>query len=281
MQILTSVAEIQNYSRTLQRQGMRIGFVPTMGYLHDGHLSLVELAQRHADVVGASIFVNPTQFAPTEDLAQYPRDFDGDSAKLASAGCNFVFYPPVQEMYPDGASTIVNVEGITSRYEGAFRPTHFRGVTTIVAKLFNSVLPNVAAFGQKDAQQVAVIRKMIQDLNFPVQLLVGETVREPDGLAMSSRNVYLSSEDRMHGLSISAALRAAQQVANNGGNVGDVEVTLRSQLSTAISLDYADVVDPLTFDHPTENSTQWLGIIAGKIGRTRLIDNMLLRSSNQ
>ncbi|MBL7987525.1 MAG: pantoate--beta-alanine ligase [Chlorobi bacterium] len=281
MHILTSVAEMQKYSRSLQRQGLRVGFVPTMGYLHDGHVSLVELAQRHSDVVGASIFVNPTQFSPTEDLAQYPRDFDGDSAKLQSAGCQFIFFPPVQEMYPDGASTVVEVEGVTSRYEGAFRPTHFRGVTTIVAKLFNSVLPDVAAFGQKDAQQVAVVRKMMQDLNFPIQLLVGETVREPDGLAMSSRNVYLSPEDRAHGLSISAALRAAQQLAATGGTLREVEHALRSQLSPAIALDYADVVDPQTFHPATDSSAEWLGIIAGKIGRTRLIDNMLLRSIPQ
>lgn len=281
MQILTSVAEMQKYSRSLQRQGLRVGFVPTMGYLHDGHVSLVELAQRHSDVVGASIFVNPTQFSPTEDLAQYPRDFDGDSAKLQSAGCQFIFFPPVQEMYPDGASTVVEVEGVTSRYEGAFRPTHFRGVTTIVAKLFNSVLPDVAAFGQKDAQQVAVVRKMMQDLNFPIQLLVGETVREPDGLAMSSRNVYLSPEDRAHGLSISAALRAAQQLAATGGTLREVEHALHNLLSPAIVLDYADVVDPQTFHPATDSSAEWLGIIAGKIGRTRLIDNMLLRSIPQ
>lgn len=281
MHIITSVAEMQQYSRSQQRRGLRIGFVPTMGFLHDGHLSLVSLASTAADIVGASIFVNPTQFAPTEDLAQYPRDFAGDSAKLQSVGCDFIFYPPVQEMYPDGASTVVNVEGITSRYEGAFRPTHFRGVTTIVAKLFNSVLPDVAAFGQKDAQQVAVIRKMMEDLNFPIQLLVGETVRELGGLAMSSRNVYLSPEDRAHGLSISAALRAAQRVAEGGGNLDEVEGAMRRQLSPAIALDYADVVDPLTFDRPAGNGAAWLGIIAGKIGRTRLIDNMLLRAPNR
>ncbi|MCC7439038.1 MAG: pantoate--beta-alanine ligase [Armatimonadetes bacterium] len=278
MQVITSVAEMQHYARTLQRQRLRIGFVPTMGFLHDGHLSLIRLARTEADIVGASIFVNPTQFAPTEDLAQYPRDFEGDKAKVASVGCDFIFYPTTQEMYPAGASTIVNVEGITSRYEGAFRPTHFRGVTTIVAKLFNSVMPDVAVFGQKDAQQVAVVQKMMKDLQFPIRLLVGQTLREPDGLAMSSRNVYLSPEDRTHGLSISAALRAAQQVAAHGGTLGQVEQAMHSQLSPAIALDYADVVDPETFDHPTEESTQWLGIIAGTIGRTRLIDNMLLRS---
>ena len=279
MHILTSVAEMQKYSRSLQRQGLRVGFVPTMGYLHDGHVSLVELAQRHSDVVGASIFVNPTQFSPTEDLAQYPRDFDGDSAKLQSAGCQFIFFPPVQEMYPDGASTVVEVEGVTSRYEGAFRPTHFRGVTTIVAKLFNSVLPDVAAFGQKDAQQVAVVRKMMQDLNFPIQLLVGETVREPDGLAMSSRNVRLNPQIRQKAGAIYASLQYAAAMVNIL-TPQEIQQAATAALNTieGFNVDYflllnADNLKPITPETPAHRIVIITAVIVDGV---RLLDNMVI-----
>lgn len=255
--------------------GRTLGFVPTMGYLHAGHLALVERARREADIVAASIYVNPTQFAPGEDLSRYPRDPEGDIAKLEAAGCDLLYLPRQQEIYPEGFGTYVAAEGITSRYEGASRPTHFQGVTTIVAKLFNIVIPDAAVFGQKDAQQVAVIGKMIRDLSYGVRLVVVETMREPDGLAMSSRNVYLSADERREALSISAALRGAREGVSGGETIPGAIEYMRRTLSPAFAPDYVDVVDPATFEPATEGGAR-LAIIAGRIGRTRLIDNMRL-----
>ena len=185
MIVIDSINALRAQLDEQRRSGRRIGLVPTMGYLHAGHVSLVEQARRESDFVVATIFVNPTQFAPGEDLAVYPRDLEGDRGKLVGAGCDLLYLPRQEEMYPDGFATFVIVDEITSRYEGASRPTHFRGVSTIVAKLFNIVQPDVALFGQKDAQQVAVIRRMARDLNFRVRIVVADTVREADGLAMS------------------------------------------------------------------------------------------------
>jgi pantoate--beta-alanine ligase len=274
MRIISDISECQASSRSLWREGKRIGFVPTMGYLHDGHLALVERARAESDVVVTSIFVNPTQFAANEDLTTYPRDEEGDRRKLESAGCDFLFMPSAAEIYPNDFSTYVTIEGITSRYEGAFRPTHFRGVSTIVAKLFNIVMPHVAVFGQKDAQQVAVIRRMIRDLNFDIRLVVIDTIRESDGLAMSSRNVYLSDTDRSHALSISRALIAAREAMASGATPDEAGDALRRTLSPVIQLDYADIINAETFELATDTDEELLGVIAGRIGRTRLIDNM-------
>jgi pantoate--beta-alanine ligase len=276
MRTIESVEEIRYICESF-RQGLKtIALVPTMGYLHDGHLALVEKGRSRADVVVASIFVNPTQFAPTEDLSTYPRDPDGDARKLEQAGCDILFAPPVEQIYPDGFSSSVQVDGITSTFEGAFRPTHFRGVTTVVAKLFNIVRPHVAVFGQKDAQQVAVIRKMIVDLDYDIRLVVVETLREPDGLAMSSRNVYLTPEDRRHALSISRALRAAREAIAAGAGLEDARFRLREELSPAITLDYAEIIDGDRFEPATDSSKRLVGIFAGRVGKTRLIDNMEL-----
>jgi pantoate--beta-alanine ligase len=278
MKVIESVAEARAYCAEQRRAARRVALVPTMGYLHAGHLALVEHARSVADIVVATIFVNPTQFAVGEDLATYPRDPEGDRRKLEEAGCDMLFLPRVGEIYPDGFSTYVVTEGIATRYEGAFRPTHFRGVTTIVAKFFNILIPDVAVFGAKDAQQVAVIGRMIGDLGYGIRLDVVETMREADGLAMSSRNVYLSPGDRAEALSISRSLRAARDAYGEGASVPEAAGILRAGLSPAIALDYADIIDPATFIEASDDATGDLrAIFAGRIGRTRLIDNIALK----
>ncbi len=203
-------------SRALRREGKRIGFVPTMGALHEGHLSLVRAAKSQCDVVGASIFVNPLQFGPKEDLAKYPRNFDRDCELLKEEGVDFLFAPSVEEMYPAGAVTHVTVEGLSDRLCGKSRPNHFRGVTTVVAKLFHIVEPDVAFFGQKDAAQLAIIRQMVRDLNFAIEIEACPIIREPDGLAMSSRNAYLNSEERKAALALYSTLKRVQQLFDQG-----------------------------------------------------------------
>src|SRR5450631_1660195 len=195
LKICTAIHEMRASSRAARRTGKRLGFVPTMGALHEGHLSLVRAARASSDVVAASIFVNPTQFGPTEDLAKYPRSFERDREMLEDEGVELLFAPSVEEMYPAGAVTWVTVEGLSEKLDGRSRPGHFRGVTTVVAKLFHIVEPDAAFFGQKDAAQVAIVRRMVRDLNFSLEIVVCPIVREPDGLAMSSRNAYLSAQD--------------------------------------------------------------------------------------
>ncbi|MEO5928376.1 MAG: pantoate--beta-alanine ligase [Candidatus Kapaibacterium sp.] len=275
MKLIESLAEIRLMCEALRREGKRIGLVPTMGYLHDGHLALIKRARRDADVVIATIFVNPTQFAAGEDLSTYPRDPDGDRRKLEDAGCDILYLPRHDEIYPDGFASYVTVDGLALKYEGAFRPTHFRGVATIVAKFFNIINPDVAVFGRKDAQQAAVIRQMIRDLSYGVRLIVEDTVREADGLAMSSRNVYLSPEEREESLSISRALGVARDAIAGGATVDEAERLMRAALSPVIVLDYADIIDPRTFEHGVEGG-ELLGIFAGRVGRTRLIDTMVM-----
>src|SRR5690242_19565850 len=207
MKILQKAVETRSEARAAKLQGKRVGFVPTMGALHDGHISLVRAAKAQSDFVVASIFVNPTQFGPNEDLAKYPRTFEADRKKLETEGVDLLFAPSVGEIYPAGAVTFVTVEGISDRLDGRSRPGHFRGVTTVVAKLFHIVEPDVAFFGQKDAAQVAIIKRMVRDLMFPVEIVVAPIVREPDGLALSSRNAYLSPEEHKQSLVLSRALR--------------------------------------------------------------------------
>lgn len=259
----------------------RLGLVPTMGYLHEGHLSLARRAREECDSVVASIFVNPTQFGPTEDLSKYPRDLDRDLSLLEAAGVDLVWTPDNETMYPPDFSTWVEVEGLTRPLEGAARPGHFRGVTTVVAKLFNAVQPQAAYFGQKDAQQAAVVRKMTRDLNFPVEIVVCPTVREADGLAMSSRNSYLSPEERKSAVVLFRALTAAREAFERGER--DAE-SLRKVMSATLASEprartqYVSCADYDTLEE--------LGTVTGKallsmavfIGKTRLIDNFVVGS---
>ena len=208
MQVLSTIQEMRAAGRSVRQRGQSLGFVPTMGALHTGHISLVRAASAQCDVVAASIFVNPTQIGPNEDFSKYPRTFEQDRALLEAEGVALVFAPTPEEMYPSGASTFVEVEGISDRLDGVSRPGHFRGVATVVAKLFHLVAPDKAFFGQKDAAQVAVLRRMVRDLNFDLELIVCPSVREPDGLALSSRNRYLSAQERARALVLSRALNA-------------------------------------------------------------------------
>src|SRR6202789_1498937 len=216
MQVLSTVHEMRAACRAVRKSGQSLGLVPTMGALHAGHIALVRAARKECDVVATSIFVNPTQFGPNEDFSKYPRTFEKDCALLEAEGVALLFAPQSEEMYPKGASTFVEVEGVGDRLDGVSRPGHFRGVATIVAKLFHIVGPDKAFFGQKDAAQVAVLRSMVRDLNFPLQLVVCPTVREPDGLALSSRNRYLTREQRAEALALWRALRAVRDLAEAG-----------------------------------------------------------------
>ena len=266
-------------SRDLRRAGKRLGFVPTMGALHEGHLSLVRAARASCDAVAASIFVNPTQFGPNEDLAKYPRTFDRDRELLEREGVKLLFAPSVEEMYPAGAMTWVTVEGLSDKLDGRSRPGHFRGVATVVAKLFHVVEPDAAFFGQKDAAQVAVIRRMVRDLNLPVQIVVCPIVREPDGLAMSSRNAYLNPEQRKQALILHRSLARMQELADAGErNAGKLMAAGREELARekSVRLDYLEIVDPDTLDPLPDISGGALAAVAAFVGSTRLIDNILL-----
>jgi pantoate--beta-alanine ligase len=270
---------MRSASRAMRRAGGRLGFVPTMGALHEGHLSLVRAARASTDVVATSIFVNPTQFGPAEDLAKYPRSFERDCELLEREGVELLFAPPVEEMYPAGAMTWVTVEGLSERLDGRSRPGHFRGVATVVAKLFHVVEPDAAFFGQKDAAQVVVIRRMVRDLNLPVEIVVCPIVREADGLAMSSRNAYLNGEQRKRALVLHRSLLRVQQLADAGElDAGRLVAAGRAEFAgkNSVRLDYFEIVDPETLD-PIENvSGGALVAVAAFVGSTRLIDNVLL-----
>jgi pantoate--beta-alanine ligase len=259
--------------------GDRIGFVPTMGALHAGHLSLVRLAHAHAGKVVASVFVNPTQFGPNEDFSRYPRQPEKDAALLAEAGCDLLFLPEVETLYPPGSATFVAPAGAAEGLEGAFRPGHFRGVATVVCALFNLVRADVAVFGEKDAQQLAVIRQMVRDLHLPVEILPGPTLREADGLAMSSRNAYLSPAERQAAAVLHRALRAAEAAVRGGERRGDaVRQRMREVLNAEplVRVEYAEVVDAVSFQ-PVETLAGSLVLpLAVRIGGTRLIDNIRL-----
>lgn len=255
--------------------GRTVGFVPTMGYLHEGHLSLVRQARAENDVVAVSIFVNPTQFGPREDLARYPRDEARDLALLAGAGVDVVFLPTVAEMYPPPGETRVEVGPIATRLEGAGRPTHFSGVATVVAKLFNIMTPQRAYFGLKDAQQVTIIRQMVRELHFDVRVRVGPVVREPDGLALSSRNVYLTPAERAAATALSRALRAGQQVFATGrADAAAIEAAMGAVLAgePLVAVEYATVVAPLTCLPVATATADALLVLAARMGSTRLLD---------
>ena len=287
MQILSNISELRAVLRTLRATDDRstprsVGFVPTMGALHAGHRSLVQAARHRCDIVVVSIFVNPTQFGPNEDFSRYPRTLEQDCQILEAADVDIVFTPTSETMYPLGASTYVDVEGVSSRLDGASRPGHFRGVATVVAKLFHIVQPDRAFFGQKDAAQVAVLRKMVRDLDFPLEMIVCPTVRESDGLAMSSRNRYLSAEERRQALTLSRALHAVEmQVARGEHRAFALLQIIRTTLQEEpdIRLDYIAVVDPDTLLPIDDVDTGALLAIAAYVGNTRLIDNVLLASA--
>jgi pantoate--beta-alanine ligase len=267
----------------LRAAGRSIGLVPTMGFLHEGHLSLLRAARERCDVVVMSLFVNPTQFGAGEDLNRYPRDEERDAGLAAEAGVDVVYAPTVEEVYPDGFATAVEVEGLTEVLEGDPErrgPGHFRGVTTVVAKLFNSVQPDVAYFGQKDAQQLAVIRRMVRDLDFPVRVEALPTVREVDGLAMSSRNAYLGPEDRQRAAALSRALRTVERGAHEGSLSEGIDVARGELEAAGIEPEYLEACDPDNLTPVTElNGKPVLVAVAARVGPARLIDNVLIRPS--
>jgi pantoate--beta-alanine ligase len=279
MLVLKTIAETRIACARIRAAGKTLGLVPTMGALHQGHLSLVRAAQANCDAVVVSIFVNPTQFGPKEDFSAYPRTLDEDCTTLEAAGVELVFAPSAEEMYPPGASTFVEVTGLSDRLDGASRPGHFRGVATVVAKLLNIFAPDHAYFGQKDAAQVAVLRKMVRDLQFPVQLAVCPTVREPDGLAMSSRNQNLGVEERRQALVLSRALMAVQQqVVAGEHDPGKLIAEALRVLGAepAVQVDYFRIVDPDTLEDVAGARRGALVAVAARVGATRLIDNLVL-----
>lgn len=278
-QAVRTVAEVRAWRDTLRREGKTLALVPTMGFLHEGHLSLFREAARHADVVAASLFVNPTQFGPSEDLSSYPRDEAGDFAKMAKEGVSLAFAPAPAEVYPEGEETRVEVTGITRGLCGKTRPGHFRGVTTVVLKLFNIFEPDVAVFGEKDFQQLMVIRRMVKDLFLPIQIVGAPLVREADGLALSSRNSYLSADDRKKALGLSKALLAVKAAACSGEKSVAALQKIGGDVLAAHGLieDYLEVVDAETLSPLTTlGNAPARALTAAYCGKVRLIDNMAL-----
>ncbi|HOD38811.1 MAG: pantoate--beta-alanine ligase [Candidatus Marinimicrobia bacterium] len=280
MQILTKIEDIRQELLVIRTSAKKIALVPTMGYLHEGHLSLVDVAKANADVVVMSIFVNPTQFAPNEDLVRYPRDIERDERLARERGVDYIFHPEVAEMYPDPYFTYVVTEQLAKVLCGISRPTHFRGVTTVVAKLFNIIQPDVAVFGQKDAQQAVIVKQMVRDLNFPIQIIVAPIVRESDGLAMSSRNVYLTPEERQQAPIIFKALQAARENVKNGltdaNHVRD-QITKMIQTSPLARIDYVEIIDDQTLTPVETVKPGTFAAVAVYYGKTRLIDNIYLK----
>lgn len=279
MKICETIGDMRAASRAARRSGKRLGFVPTMGALHEGHLSLVRAARAKCGVVAVSIFVNPLQFGPSEDLAKYPRTFERDLALLKKEAVDFLFAPTPEEMYPSGAVTYVTVEGLSEKLCGKSRPGHFRGVTTVVAKLFHIVEPDLAFFGQKDAAQATIIRRMVRDLNLPVEIVVCPIVREPDGLAMSSRNAYLGPPERKAALVLHRALaqlkkRFDQGEKNAAALIEAGKLVLAQE--PAVRLDYLEIVDPATLNPMADLASGALVAVAAFVGNTRLIDNVVL-----
>jgi pantoate--beta-alanine ligase len=276
MQIIKTISEMKQYRHSISGT---LGFVPTMGYLHIGHLSHILRSKKENSVTGASIFVNPTQFGPNEDFERYPRDYPRDFAMLEKAGCDFVFLPEPKEMYPQGYNTWVEVQAVTAVLEGAIRPGHFKGVATVVTKLFNIVEPTRAYFGQKDAQQCVVIKKMTQDLNMNLEIIIGPTVREPDGLAMSSRNVYLNPEERVQAPVLNQSLQLALKMWNSGERDS---TKIRQEMEKLIrqkplgKIEYISIANALTMQELEKAEKPLVISMAVRFGKTRLIDNLLL-----
>ncbi len=277
--IIKKINELREIIKAEKVKGKKVGFVPTMGYLHEGHLSLIKKAKEENDLVIVSIFVNPIQFGPNEDLEKYPRDLDRDTKLATEAGCNYIFNPEVEEMFPKPLKTSVQVEGLTNPLCGRSRPGHFKGVTTIVAKLFNIVAPHKAYFGQKDAQQAAVLIKMADDLNFDLEIEVCPIVREADGLAMSSRNVYLNAEERKQALSLSRSLQLAEELIESGEkNIDKVIFEMKNFIEkhSLCEIDYIEILDFENLEEIEKISGTILIALAVKLGNTRLIDNKIM-----
>jgi pantoate--beta-alanine ligase len=279
MRTVETVKALRAAVARARSSGARIGFVPTMGFLHDGHLALIDEAKRRAQFVVLSIFVNPLQFAPTEDLARYPRDPAGDGAKAAAHGVDVLFMPSVQEMFPRETRVEVAPRALHSRWEGAVRPGHFAGVLTVVAKLLSIVQPDVTIFGQKDVQQATLVRAMAEDLNFPGEIIVAPTTREADGLAMSSRNSYLTAAERKSATALSRALFAMRDAFKRGEHRVDSLLSAgRAAIDSepALSVDYLAIADPATLEPLEEAAAGSVAMVAARIGSTRLIDNVIL-----
>jgi pantoate--beta-alanine ligase len=276
---LPTIADLRSWTSGQRAAGRRVALVPTMGALHEGHLRLVDEARRRADAVVMSVFVNPLQFGPSEDLARYPRDLPRDRALATARGVHALFTPTEAMMYPPGASTRVVPGPAAERWEGAARPGHFTGVLTVVAKLFHLVQPDVACFGGKDVQQAVLVRQMVRDLDWPIELAVVPTVREPDGLALSSRNVYLAPEERAGALGLSAGLRAAHERWRAGErSAAAIEARVREVMAMhrALAAEYIAVADPLALAPVQQVDAATVVAVAGRVGRTRLIDNITL-----
>lgn len=279
MQVITKLDTIREIIKGVKKKGMTVGFVPTMGFLHEGHLSLIRTARLENDFVVVSIFVNPLQFGVGEDFERYPRDLERDRELARSAGCDLLFVPSSKDMYPQGYATFVDVERLTEGLCGASRPGHFRGVTTVVAKLFNLVSPSKAYFGQKDAQQALVLKKMVTDLNMDLDLIVLPTVREPDGLAMSSRNKYLTSEEREEATVLYKSLLLAKELVKSGEKD---TLVIRKKMEELIctakdaAVDYLEIVDTKELKPLKFINGQCLVAVAVKFGTTRLIDNIFV-----
>jgi pantoate--beta-alanine ligase len=279
MRIIHDVREMQAASRAAKIQGLTVGFVPTMGALHEGHISLVRRARVESNLIVVSIFVNPLQFGPSEDFSQYPRTLEADCAKLEPEGVDIVFAPSAEQMYPAGATTVVYVEGLSEKLDGRSRPGHFKGVTTVVAKLFHIVQPDYAIFGQKDAAQVAVLRRMVRDLNMGLELVVAPIVREGDGLALSSRNAFLTAGQRQQALVLHQTLLEVEAAVQSGESLADKLRAIALQriaAEPAAELDYFEVVDPGSLEPVADISQGALIAVAASFGSTRLIDNLLL-----
>ena len=277
MEVISKVAELQERIKDWKLKGLTVGFVPTMGYLHEGHLSLVREAKKRNDRAAVSIFVNPKQFGPAEDYNVYPRDFNRDAALLEKEGVDLIFYPAVEEMYPAGYKTYVEVEDLENRLCGRSRPGHFRGVCTVVLKLFNLIQPDEAYFGWKDAQQVIILKKMVEDLNLPVKIRSMPLIREKDGLALSSRNIYLNPQERQASVVLYRSLELAEEIIKNGERQA---ARIRQQMVNLISaeplarIDYVEIVDPQTLEPLVTIDGDALVAVAVYFGRTRLIDNL-------
>lgn len=278
MDIVHSIADVRQQVRAWQRAGLSVGFVPTMGNLHAGHISLIDAARQHADRVIASIFVNPTQFGPNEDFDAYPRTLEADATQLHDAHCDLLFAPSIDEMYPDKNLTWVDVDALGDHLCGSSRPGHFRGVTTVVSKLFNIVGPDIACFGEKDFQQLAVIRRMAKDLFMPVQIIGVPTLREPNGLAMSSRNGYLSDDEKQRAANINKIIQALKAEIEAGANNYRELESKHSQALEGFGfrVDYLSIANAETLAPATSPDSRLVIAIAAKLGATRLIDNVTL-----
>ncbi|MBW8004991.1 MAG: pantoate--beta-alanine ligase [candidate division NC10 bacterium] len=279
MEIIHDVAKMQARAETLRQEGRRIGFVPTMGYLHEGHLSLVRAARRENHIVAVSIFVNPAQFDRQEDLQSYPVDFEGDHAQVKAEGADLVFVPERQIIYPPGYATFVDVDRLTSRWEGAYRPGHFRGVTTVVTKLFNIVRPHRTYFGQKDYQQACIVERMVRDLDMDIEVVVLPTVREPDGLALSSRNVNLTPEERRQAPMLYQTLCwAAERIKGGEHNARVLEEGMQRMIheGTTATIDYVALCHPETLEPLEQVAGPAVALLAVRFSKARLIDNLLI-----